>query len=137
MTWTTSAWTWAPLFRHPGRDPRVRVHGRCAPGHRLEVADGGAEEGDHAGSAGRDRARVALEVAQERLDPQPRVLADVAGAGHRRMMTRAVSSVTPPGGSRSASTASARVSGPAAPWRARDPASRPRPASMSSRPRPT
>jgi len=50
-----------------------------ARGHRLEVADGGAEEGDDAGSAGRDRAQVGLEVAQERLDPQARVLADVAG----------------------------------------------------------
>lgn len=50
-----------------------------APGHRLEVADGGAEEGDRAGPAGRDRAQVALEVAKERLDPQDRVLAEVAG----------------------------------------------------------
>src|SRR5258708_2874429 len=97
MTWTTSAWTWAPLFRHPGRDPRVRVHGRCAPGHRLEVADGGAEEGDHAGSAGRDRARVALEVAQERLDPPPRVLPDPARAGPRRLSHQAVASAYPPG----------------------------------------
>ena len=50
-----------------------------SPGHRLEVADGRAEEGDQAGPGGRDRAQVALEVAQERLDPQARVLADVAG----------------------------------------------------------
>ena len=49
-----------------------------APGHRLEVADGGAGEGDHAGPAGRDRAQVALEVARERLDAHDRVFADVA-----------------------------------------------------------
>jgi hypothetical protein len=50
-----------------------------ALGHRLEVADGGAGERRSCGADGRDRAQVALEVAQDRLDPQARVLADVAG----------------------------------------------------------
>jgi hypothetical protein len=53
-------------------------------GHRARGCDGGAEEGDHAGPARRDRAQVALEVAHERLDPQARVL-----AGHRGPVTGA------------------------------------------------
>lgn len=53
-------------------------------------------------------------------------------SGHRRMMTSAVSSVLPAGGRRSARRASARASGSASPWRARESARRPRPVSMSS-----
>lgn len=56
----------------------------------------------------------------------------VAGQVYRRRMTRAVSSVASPGGSRSVSTASARASGSPARWRARESASRARPVSMSS-----
>ncbi len=57
---------------------------------------------------------------------------DASGWIHRRTMTRAVSSVASPGGSRSLSTASARASGSSAWWRARESASRARPVSMSS-----
>jgi hypothetical protein len=50
-----------------------------APGHRLPVAGGGAEEADQAGPAARDRAEAAFEVTPERPGPQARVLAEVAG----------------------------------------------------------
>src|SRR5258707_14030247 len=62
-------------------------------------------------------APVALRAGQPPLQRHHRAAPlgrGLCGPGYRRRMTRAVSSVGPPGGSRSASRASARVSGSAA-----------------------
>src|SRR5260370_33650035 len=84
MRWMTSAWTWAPLFGTLAviRGFACTVGAPRATGSRLPTVEPrkAIMPGPPAGVA----PRVALEVAQERLDPQARGLAEVAGGARRR-----------------------------------------------------
>lgn len=104
--------------RGPGFGPRAGGHGTATPAKPWPARN----EGFCAvpGVPGRDR------------DHGRHVRRTPPGDGSQPHDNSAVSSVAPPEGSSSSSTASARLSGSSARWRSSDSASRARPVSMSS-----